>query len=693
MLQEVSIEKFSWALEQFKTNNAIVINDCDALPPAAREEKQMMLDHGVGSVLLVALRFGRVLRGFIGFDAVNRKRVWPDAGGELLLMLGNVITSAMNRHATVNTLRESEERFRNVATMNWVWETDPHGCYTYSSAMVEDLLGYPIHEVLGRTALDFMREAEANRVGPILRRFSASRKAILEMEHIKITKDGREVHLQTTGVPMWGPNGQLVGYRGMDKDVSERKNLEGQLLQAQKMEWVGRLAGGVAHDFNNMLGVIFGNAEMAIARIEASQPAHGYLEEILKAAERSATLTRQLLAFARKQPVMPEVLNINESVEDVLKLLRRLVGENIRIVWEPGDHTWTVNLDPSQLDQMLANLCVNARDAITDNGEIRIETGYKVVDDAYCAEHRELEVGEYVTVSVADNGCGMDTDTVSHIFEPFFTTKETGKGTGLGLATVYGAVRQNKGYIEVGSIPGTGTRFTIYLPRYTGEGKRAEKDDLGPIIGGNETILVTEDEAKVLKTTMLILENLGYKVLSATSAEDAIRVATEYEGDIHLLLTDVVMPGTNGKELALNLTATYPKIKCLFMSGYPDDIIARHGVLDAGVDFIRKPCSTDELALKVRRALEHDRHAGIIGAEKHELAPGSTRDALARMSTGVIEDMREAVDEGDMTRFTELLLHVEEVDAAAARTLKALAARYEYDTLGECLAMHEVDHG
>ncbi|MDD2580915.1 MAG: ATP-binding protein [Desulfuromonadaceae bacterium] len=391
---------------------------------------------------------------------------------------------------------------------------------------------------------------------------------------------------------------------GRKQSEEEKSKLKSQLQQAQKMESVGRLAGGVAHDFNNMLGVILGHAELAIMKTGPSHPLSGHLEEIRNAAERSADLTRQLLAFARKQAVAPKVLKLNETVAGMLKMLQRLIGEDISLTWQPGTKLWPVKLDTSQIDQVLANLCVNARDAIENTGRITIETENKTIDRGYCASNPEAVPGEYVRLAISDDGCGMDKETLNHIFEPFFTTKCVGKGTGLGLATVYGIVKQNNGFINVYSEPGQGTTFTIYLPRHegaTGEVRTAAVPK--PARRGHETVLLVEDEAAILNMATLMLENLGYTVLAASSPAEALRLAEEHSGRFHLLMTDVIMPEMNGRDLAKNLLANQPGMKCLYMSGYTANVIVHHGVLDEGLHFIQKPFSLPDLATKVREIL------------------------------------------------------------------------------------------
>jgi CheY-like chemotaxis protein len=370
------------------------------------------------------------------------------------------------------------------------------------------------------------------------------------------------------------------------------------------MESVGRLAGGAAHDFNNMLNVIVGYTELAMGKIATDDPIYEDLGEVLTAARRSADIISKLLAFARKQPISPEVIDMNETVETMLKMLRRMIGEDIDLVWKPGSGLWPVRMDPSQVDQILANLLVNARDAITGTGRIIIETDNVVLDDAYCAVHAEFVPGDYVMLVVSDEGCGMDSETLANIFEPFFTTKDVGKGTGLGLAMVYGIVKQNDGFINVYSEPGQGTIFRIYLPRHAGEtDRRAASEVVENPRGNGEVVLVVEDEAANLRLTNKILVGLGYNVVAASSPAMALNLADEHEGRIDLLITDVIMPEMNGRDLAERLMLLHADLKVLFMSGYTAEIIARQGIPDKGVHFIQKPFSTKGLAMKVREAL------------------------------------------------------------------------------------------
>jgi two-component system cell cycle sensor histidine kinase/response regulator CckA len=400
-------------------------------------------------------------------------------------------------------------------------------------------------------------------------------------------------------------------WRATLSDITDRKRAEedekklgAQLAQARKMESIGRLAGGVAHDFNNMLAVILGNVELAQEQVALGEPIQAELEEIRKAADRSAVLTRQLLAFARKQPVAPRVLDLNDAIADALTMIERLIGENIELRWKPGGDLWRVRMDPVQIGQILANLALNARDAIGGVGTVSIETANVVLDEVFCRDRDECTPGEYVRIAVTDNGSGMSREVVGQLFEPFFTTKHVGFGTGLGLATVLGMVKQNGGVISVESARGQGSTFAICLPRWTGDGAAIPAAAAAPPPKGQgEAVLLVEDQAMILRLGKAMLERLGYAVLAAATPAEAIRLAEIHPGGIDLVLTDVVMPERNGRDLVERLRAVRPGLRSLFMSGYTSDIIANQRVLDEGVQFIQKPFSMQELAKKVSEAL------------------------------------------------------------------------------------------
>lgn len=387
----------------------------------------------------------------------------------------------------------------------------------------------------------------------------------------------------------------------------ERDKLQRQLIQAQKMEAVGRLAGGVAHDFNNILSVILGYVEITLEDTRPDSPICNNLEKIQEAGYRSAEIVRQLLTFSRQQTIEPRVLDLNATVGGLVKMLQRLIGENINLVWAPAPSLPLVLIDPSQVDQMLINLCVNARDAIDGVGTLSVETGAVAVDNEFCIQNAECAPGEYVVLSVSDNGCGMTPEVMEKIFEPFYTTKGIGKGTGLGLATIYGIVKQNHGFIKLYSEPNKGTSFKIYFPRHIGNGGEEEKEGEAEIpMGRGELILLVEDEISILELGKTMLERLGYEVIAATKPGEMLSSVADLSGPIRLLITDVVMPGMNGRELADRVRKMHPLVKCLFMSGYTSNVIAHQGVLDKGDQFIEKPFTTKTLAAKVRHILDSD---------------------------------------------------------------------------------------
>ncbi|PKL38678.1 MAG: hybrid sensor histidine kinase/response regulator [Candidatus Riflebacteria bacterium HGW-Riflebacteria-1] len=476
----------------------------------------------------------------------------------------------------------------------------------------KNICGYDHDQVIGKSTSFLVPNGQYDEMPHLLEKIRTGQLAGI-IETVWKTRDERLLNVSVQVSPILCDKGKVVGASSIVRDITqekqkierERASLNAQLQQAQKMESVGRLAGGVAHDYNNMLGVIMGFAEMALEKVGPEDPLHSDLIEIQSAAKRSTNITRQLLAFARKQTIAPVVLDLNKDVEQMLKMLQRLIREDIDLAWRPQPDLWTVKLDPSQIDQILVNLCVNARDAIEGVGKITIETKTVTIDESYCADHLGFTPGDFVVLAVSDNGCGMDKDTLNKIFEPFFTTKGVGIGTGLGLATVYGIVKQNNGFINVYSEPGKGTTFKIYLPRFRGESVESCRVTVKEApIGRGETVLVVEDEPAILKFIQKILTPLNYQVLQATSPSEAIRLAEENSGRISLLITDVVMPEINGRQLYIQLKALIPGLKCLFMSGYTANVIAHRSMLDEGVNFIPKPFSKRDLAVKVRDVLD-----------------------------------------------------------------------------------------
>ena len=521
-------------------------------------------------------------------------------------------TEKIHRSRATEQVKQSEERFRLLVenAPDAIFVRDK-SCFTYLNEAAIRLFG-------ADSAQDLIGTPIIERYHPEIREDIRERMQILNEQHLAVPlrqsvclqMDGTEVDVESVAVPMnfEGKDGSLIFMRNITDRVEEQNQqllLEEQLHQSQKIESLGRLAGGVAHDYNNMLSVILGYSELAQMKVNPSDPIQNYLEQIHNAAIRSRDITRQLLAFARKQIINPKVMDLNDSVENMLKMLRNLLGENINLAWHPKKDIWPVKMDPSQLDQILANLCINARDSIADVGKMTIETNIVTFNEDYCKDHLGFIPGDFVMFAVSDDGCGMDSEILANIFEPFFTTKEVGEGSGLGLATVYGVVKQANGFINVYSEPGQGTTFKIYLPRCEElETVIRETVTAEVLKGQGETVLLVEDEAAIITLATAMLEDLGYHVLAANSPVEALSLVEAHQGEIHLLLTDVVMPGMNGRDLAKQIQKTCPEMKILFMSGYTANVIAHHGVLDEGINFIQKPFSRSDLSIRLREALD-----------------------------------------------------------------------------------------
>jgi two-component system, cell cycle sensor histidine kinase and response regulator CckA len=518
---------------------------------------------------------------------------------EQAVTLRGVMVDITQRKRAEERVRESEERFRRLSeAANEGIAIHEDGRILEANQALAAMYGYELADVLGRHALDLAAPGSRELVLHNIRSGYEQ-----PYEALGLRKDGTTLPVEI--------HGKAVPYRGrlvrvaVIRDLSERQHLEAQLRQAQKMEAVGRLAGGVAHDFNNLLTVIGGYSDLLLSDLDPGDPLHRHAAAINDAAARATALTRQLLAFSRRQVLQPRVLDLNAVVTDTGKMLRRLIGEDIALVTTLDPALGRVSADPGQLEQVILNLAVNARDAMPQGGRLALETANVELGEADA--HRQVGVipGRYVRLAVRDTGSGMDAATQSHLFEPFFTSKEPGKGTGLGLASVYGVVTQSGGHIEVDSTPGRGTTFRIYLPRFE---ERLEAVEPAAVprtsLQGLETVLLVEDEVGVRGVAQQILQSAGYTVLAASDGEEAVRLSAQRAGPIHLLLTDVVMPGMSGPELARRLAAMRPALKVMYMSGYPEDAIIRRDLLDPRTVFLPKPFTRETLVRKVRESLD-----------------------------------------------------------------------------------------
>jgi PAS domain S-box-containing protein len=527
-------------------------------------------------------------------------------GPEHFMGTQGIARDITDRKRAEEALKKSEEKYSKV------FRATPAGVAVASlddasfldvNEEFERIYGFNRHELIGRSAFDLgicFDQAQREHILGLLRKGEP----VKDVEVQTRTKSG---DVRTVRY-----NGQLIDIGGITcfisavVDITDRKRLESQLQQAQKLEAIGRLAGGIAHDFNNMLAVILGQADLAAQTLAPGNPAHESIQEIRKAAERSAELTRQLMVFARRQDAASQPLDLNRAISERLAMLRRLIGENVALKWNPAPSPWSVKMDPTQVDQILINLAVNARDAIADVGTLTISTENWLQEEAQPQTGGGEGAHEWVILTVRDTGTGMGNESLAHIFEPFFTTKEIGKGTGMGLATVYGIVQHAGGRIEVESKLGEGTTFRVYLPRTVETAVHVHETGLTELARGHETLLVVEDEPAILKITRTALQRLGYSVIAVASAKDALALATQHEGPLQLLLTDVVMPEMNGLDLYARIATSHPGIRVIFMSGYSAELFPRSDDGKRPVSFLQKPFRMQQLSAKVREVLDTD---------------------------------------------------------------------------------------
>ena len=596
-------------------------------------------------------------------------------------------------------LREANDRYLTIAKCipDTIWSMDLSGRFTYVSPGIERLHGRTVGECLTLTYRDLVEPGQVAHLELILSEEmqraalpECDRNIVRTFETELLRKDGTTIWAEVSASFIWSDEGKPIGFTGVTRDITERKHAEAervklsaQLAQAQKMESVGRLAGGVAHDFNNWLTVINGYSSLVLAGLSSADPLREQVEEVLKAGERAAGLTRQLLAFSRKQMLQPRILDLNNVVEDMGSMLKRLMGEDVEVRFALSAESPLVRADPHQLEQVIMNLAVNARDAMPNGGCLLLETSVVERDENYAVAHPEARPGRYAMLALSDTGVGMDEATRLRIFEPFFTTKAVGQGTGLGLSMVQGMVAQSGGYVNVYSEPGRGTTFKIHLPALARAAADTDTPEPAPMLRGRETILLVEDQESVRRYAAAALSSYGYRMLQAANASEALMICELERGRIDLVLTDVVMPHTSGRELASQLAKMRPGIHVLFMSGYTDNVIMQHGVLDEHAHFIQKPFSPQELAGKIRAILGKSAPtARILVADDETGVRSFLRTLLERAGFEVLEaaDGKQALYQVRSNHVELVIMDLVMPEQEGIETIRAL--RLEFPNIG-----------
>jgi PAS domain S-box-containing protein len=518
-------------------------------------------------------------------------------GGQPLIPRGESGKLAEEMSARHKAIIESSDDAIITKSLEGIITSWNHGAETMFGHSARDAIGQSIHLIIPADR----REEEDKIIAKVKRG-----ERVRQFETTRMRKDGLPVQVSATIYPIINDAGQVIGISKIARDITERKSLEAQFRHTQKMDAVSRLAGGVAHDFNNLLGIISGYCELLLDDLPVGHPRHEYLVEIQRAGERAANLTRQLLAYSRKQILVTDVIDPSFVVKDCENLLRHVLGEDVILTIVPQPQLKRARVDVGEFEQALLNLVLNARDAMPRGGKLTIETANVTLDETYTLKHFEVMPGDYVMIAVSDTGAGMEKTTLTNIFEPFFTTKEKGRGSGLGLAMVFGFLKQSGGHISVYSEPGLGSTFKMYFPAVDPVAAKEASAEAGKAARhGTETILLVEDENDLRKLARQILTQQGYTVLEAADGADAMRVVAAFPGNIDLLITDVVMPNMGGPQLAEKISVLRPGARVLYMSGYTDDAVVRHGVLSAETAFIQKPFSVDGLAIKIRKVLGH----------------------------------------------------------------------------------------
>ena len=596
-VNDAAVRTYGWSREEFLRKTLLDIRPPEDIPRLrallAGEGPWERVTDGWRHIT----RDGRLLEVEIHSHAVD----WEGRAAGLVIVM-----DVSERLRTARALRESEHLFRLLAehATDMIALHDEEGRFLYASPAAQAVLGVAPAELLGRDPWQVVHPDDVPAVRAAVERLRAA----VDVSDITFRvrrPDGSLSWAETSGRVITGADPQdPARFITVSRDVSDRRRLEAQLLQSQKLEGIGRLAGGIAHDFNNLLTAIIGHADLAAVGLPAGSAAHEDLDEVRKAAERATGLTRQLLAFARRQMIEPRPVQLNELVAGMASMLRRILGESVDLSLRLLDDLWPVQADPTQLEQVVMNLAVNARDAMPRGGRLTVSTANVRMVEGVPPAGGEAPAGEYVQLVVTDTGSGMDAETIRHIFEPFFTTKEVGKGTGLGLATTYGIVKQSGGHISVASSPGRGTTFTLLLPRAGPQAPGADSGAAPAGPGGGETILLAEDDAQLRRLAVRTLSMAGYQVLEAEDGEDALGVAARHPGPVHLLLTDIVMPRMGGLALAERLRARNPALRVLFVSGYAREWIEGDDRPAEEVSLLPKPWTTEQLLRRIRERLD-----------------------------------------------------------------------------------------
>ena len=540
------------------------------------------------------------------YTIATKKSIYKDPHTGERYIVGTIrdITEQKKAEEAIQREKDMAQQYLDIAGVMLV-ALGTDGTVTLINKKGCQILGCEEEEIIGKNWFDnFIPKAMRREIQDVFDELMQGTSSVRQYnENLVLTKKGTERMVAWHNTLLTNDKGDIIGTLSSGEDITENRRLEEQLFQSQKMEAIGRLAGGIAHDFNNALTAIMGYSDIIAKDAEVKDKHRSYIDEIKKSAERAATLTQQLLAFSRKQIMQPKVLNLNTMLKNTKNMLQRMIGEDITFRLQTATPIDMIKVDPGKIEQVVINLAVNARDAMPNGGILEVETKNIFLDHAFCEMHKGANPGNYVLLSVHDTGKGIDNETMKHIFEPFFTTKEIGKGTGLGLATVYGIVRQSGGYIDVQSQEGSGTTVAIYLPRVDKVPETVEKHESKVAEGKNETILFVEDDDMVRNMVAAVLEQYGYNVIEAENGSVAMK-RCEQEDKIHLMITDVVMPGTSGPDLVRQIITIQPEMKVLYISGYTDDAIVHHGVLDENTPFLQKPFTPQKLALKVQELLE-----------------------------------------------------------------------------------------